>query len=105
MRILRGIIPSDIPWLPQHWENGHLARSRIRESCPLAFKRDYKLILHRHLPVEKLHAVVEKLANVEVLPIPMLPMANWALELDIGNNFTIHYSLLPITCSLALGRT
>ena len=33
-----------------------------------AFKRDYKLILRRHLPVEKLHAVVEKLANGETLP-------------------------------------
>ena len=33
-----------------------------------AFKRDYKLMLRRHLPVEKLHAVVDKLANGEALP-------------------------------------
>ncbi len=33
-----------------------------------AFKRDYKLILKRHLPVEKLHAVVEKLRRGEELP-------------------------------------
>jgi hypothetical protein len=28
---------------------------------------------------------LENVANVEMLPVPMLPMANWALELDIGN--------------------
>ena len=33
-----------------------------------AFKRDYKLALRRHLPVEKLHAVVEKLQNGIPLP-------------------------------------
>ena len=33
-----------------------------------AFKRDYKLMLKRHLPVAKLHLVVEKLQNGEVLP-------------------------------------
>ena len=33
-----------------------------------AFKRDYKLMLKRHLPVEKLQAVVDKLANGEELP-------------------------------------
>ena len=27
----------------------------------------------------------ENVANVEMLPIPMLPVANWGLELDIGN--------------------
>ena len=31
---------------------------------------------------------LENVANVEMLPVPMLPMANWALELDIvcGND-------------------
>ena len=33
-----------------------------------AFKRDYKLMLRRHLPVEKLQAVVEKLRNGDELP-------------------------------------
>ena len=33
-----------------------------------AFKRDYKLMLRRHLPVEKLQTVVSKLANGEELP-------------------------------------
>ena len=33
-----------------------------------AFKRDYKLALKRHLPVEKLQTVVEKLRNGETLP-------------------------------------
>ena len=33
-----------------------------------AFKRDYKLMMRRHLPVEKLQAVVSKLANGEELP-------------------------------------
>lgn len=33
-----------------------------------AFKRDYKLVLKRHLPVAKLHEIVEKLRNGEALP-------------------------------------
>ncbi len=33
-----------------------------------AFKRDYKLAIRRHLPVENLHAVVEKLKNGVTLP-------------------------------------
>ena len=33
-----------------------------------AFKRDYKLMLRRHLPVKRLQAIVSKLANGEVLP-------------------------------------
>ena len=33
-----------------------------------AFKRDYKLMLKRHLRVEKLHATVKRLANGEELP-------------------------------------
>ena len=32
------------------------------------FKRDYKLMLRRHMPVEQLHAIVTKLANGELLP-------------------------------------
>lgn len=34
-----------------------------------AFKRDYKLMLKRHLPIEKLQTVVEKLRNGEELPL------------------------------------
>ncbi len=33
-----------------------------------AFKRDYKLMLRRHLPIQKLQTVVAKLANGEELP-------------------------------------
>ena len=33
-----------------------------------AFKRDYKLMLRRHLPIEKLQAIVDKLRNGEELP-------------------------------------
>ena len=33
-----------------------------------AFKRDYKLMLKRHLPIEKLQTIVEKLRNGEELP-------------------------------------
>ena len=32
-----------------------------------AFKRDYKRAIKRHLPIEKLKAVVEKLVNGESL--------------------------------------
>ena len=33
-----------------------------------AFKRDYKLMMKRHLPIEKLQTIVEKLRNGEELP-------------------------------------
>ena len=33
-----------------------------------AFNRDYKLMMRRHLPMERLQAVVDKLANGEELP-------------------------------------
>ena len=32
---------------------------------------------------------VVNVANVKVLPVPMLPMPNWSLELDIGNTGNI----------------
>lgn len=34
----------------------------------VAFKRDYKRALRRHLPVERLHEIVGKLQNGEELP-------------------------------------
>ena len=35
----------------------------------------------------------ENVANVKVLPIPMLPVVNWSLELDIGNTGNIPLEL------------
>lgn len=75
-----------------------------------AFKRDYKLILRRHLPVEKLHAVVEKLANGETLPPenhdhPLI--GNWAnpRECHIAPDRLLIYQIHENLLVLELTRT
>ena len=75
-----------------------------------AFKRDYKLMLKRHLPIEKLHAVVDKLRNGEDLPAanhdhPLT--GNWAnhRECHIAPDWLLIYQIHENILILELTRT
>ena len=75
-----------------------------------AFKRDYKLILKRHLPVERLQAVVEKLRNGEALPPANRDHAlggNWAnhRECHIAPDWLLIYQIHENILVLELTRT
>ena len=59
-----------------------------------AFKRDYKLMLRRHMPVEQLHAIVTKLANGE----PFRLQTATTLSATIGP-ITANAILRPTGCS------
>lgn len=75
-----------------------------------AFKRDYKLMLRRHLPIERLQAVVAKLANGEELP-PVNrdhPLTgNWAnhRECHIAPDWLLIYRIQENILILELVRT
>ncbi len=75
-----------------------------------AFKRDYKLMLRRHLPIERLQAVVDKLANGEELP-PVNrdhPLTgNWAnhRECRIAPDWLLIYRIQEDILILELVRT
>ena len=75
-----------------------------------AFKRDYKLMLKRHLSVEKLHAIVDKLRNGEALPPenrdhPLV--GNWAnhRECHIAPDWLLIYQIHDDVLVLELTRT
>ena len=75
-----------------------------------AFKRDYKLILKRHLPVAKLHEVVEKLNNGEALPDANCDHAlsgRWAnhRECHIAPDWLLVYQIHENILVLELTRT
>ena len=75
-----------------------------------AFKRDYKLMMKRHLPIEKLQAIVEKLRNGEELPPANRDHAltgNWAnhRECHIAPNWLLIYQIHEDILILELTRT
>ena len=75
-----------------------------------AFKRDYKLMLRRHMPVERLHAIVTKLANGETLPPANRdhPLSNnWAnhRECHITPDWLLIYQIHEDVLVLELTRT
>ena len=75
-----------------------------------AFKRDYKLMLKRRLPIEKLQAVVDKLANGEELPPENRdhPLRNnWAnhRECHIAPDWLLIYQIHENILVLELTRT
>ena len=75
-----------------------------------AFKRDYKLMLKRHLPIEKLQAIVEKLRNGEELPPANRdhPLTgNWAnhRECHIAPDWLLIYQIRENILLLELTRT
>ena len=75
-----------------------------------AFKRDYKLMMKRHLPIEKLQAIVEKLRNGEELPPTNRDHAltgNWAnhRECHIAADWLLIYQIHEDILILELTRT
>lgn len=75
-----------------------------------AFKRDYKLMLKRHLPMAKLHEVVEKLKNGEALPDVNRDHAlsgRWAnhRECHIAPDWLLIYQIHENVLVLELTRT
>ena len=75
-----------------------------------AFKRDYKLMLKRHLPVGKLRAVVAKLANDEALPAANRDHAlsgSWAnhRECHVAPDWLLIYQIHENLLVLELTRT
>lgn len=75
-----------------------------------AFKRDYKKAVKRHLPIEKLQAVVAKLANGEPLPPANRDHAltgNWAnhRECHIAPDWLLIYQIKESVLVLELTRT
>ena len=75
-----------------------------------AFKRDYKLMLKRHLPIEKLQTIVEKLRNGEELPPANRDHAltgNWANhhECHITADWLLIYQIHEDILILELTRT
>ena len=75
-----------------------------------AFKRDYKKALKRHLPIEKLQAVVAKLADGEPLPPANRDHAltgNWAnhRECHIAPDWLLIYQIKESVLVLELTRT
>ena len=75
-----------------------------------AFKRDYKLMMKRHLPIEKLQAIVEKLRNGEKLPPANRDHAltgNWAnhRECHIVPDWLLIYQIHEDILILELTRT
>ena len=74
------------------------------------FKRDYKLMLKRHLPIEKLQTIVEKLRNGEELPPANRDHAltgNWAnhRECHIAPDWLLIYQIHEDILILELTRT
>lgn len=75
-----------------------------------AFKRDYKLMLKRRLPVDKLQAVVAKLSNGESLPERNRDHSlggNWAnhRECHIAPDWILIYQIHENILVLELTRT
>ena len=75
-----------------------------------AFKRDYKLMLRRHLPIEKLQAIVDKLRNGEELPPVNRDHAltgSWAnhRECHIAPDWLLIYQIHENILILELTRT
>ena len=75
-----------------------------------AFKRDYKRAIKRHLPIEKLKAVVEKLVNGESLSPANrdpAPTGNWAnhRECHITPDWLLIYQIKEDVLVLELTRT
>ena len=75
-----------------------------------AFKRDYKLMLKRHLPIEKLQTIVEKLRNGEELPPANRDHAltgNWTnhRECHIAPDWLLIYQIHEDILILELTRT
>ena len=75
-----------------------------------AFKRDYKLMMKRHLPIEKLQAIVEKLRNGEELPPANRDHAltgNWTnhRECHIAADWLLIYQIHEDILILELTRT
>ena len=75
-----------------------------------AFKRDYKLMMKRHLPIEKLQTIVEKLRNGEELPPANRDHAltgNWAnhRECHIAADWLLIYQIHEDILILELTRT
>ena len=75
-----------------------------------AFKRDYKLMMKRHLPIEKLQAIIEKLRNGEELPPANRDHAltgNWAnhRECHIAPDWLLIYQIHDDILILELTRT
>ena len=75
-----------------------------------AFKRDYKLMMKRHLPIEKLQTIVEKLRNGEELPPANRDHAltgNWAnhRECHIVPDWLLIYQIHEDILILELTRT
>ena len=74
------------------------------------FKRDYKKAVKRHLPIEKMQAVVAKLANDEPLPPANRDHAltgNWAnhRECHIAPDWLLIYQIKGSVLVLELTRT
>ena len=74
-----------------------------------AFKRDYKRAIKRHLPIEKLKAVVEKLVNGESLSTANRDHAltgNWAnhRECHITPDWLLIYQIKEDVLVLELTR-
>ncbi len=75
-----------------------------------AFKRDYKLALKRRLPIEKLQAIVDRLANGEKLPPSNRDHAlsgNWTnhRECHIAPDWLLVYQIKNDILILELTRT
>ena len=75
-----------------------------------AFKRDYKRAIKRHLPIEKLKAIVEKLVNGESLSPTNRDHAltgNWAnhRECHITPDWLLIYQIKEDVLVLELTRT
>ena len=75
-----------------------------------AFKRDYKLVLKRRLPVAKLHSIVEKLKKGEALPNANRDHAlsgRWAnhRECHIAPDWLLVYQIHESILVLELTRT
>ena len=75
-----------------------------------AFKRDYKRAIKRHLPIEKLKAIVEKLVNDESLSPANRDHAltgNWAnhRECHITPDWLLIYQIKEDVLVLELTRT
>ena len=75
-----------------------------------AFKRDYKRAIKRHLPIEKLKAIVEKLVNRESLSPANRDHAltgNWAnhRECHITPDWLLIYQIKEDVLVLELTRT
>lgn len=83
-------------------------RYNVRHTA--AFKRDYKLALRRHLPIEKLQAVVAKLQCGETLPPANRDHAlsgRWAnhRECHIAPDWLLIYQIHENVLILELTRT